>query len=322
MTGSSLSHRHETFLQVIQSYYQLTKPRIIPLLLITTAAGMWLAGDGKVDPLNLFITLVGGTLAAASAQTLNCIYDKDIDYEMQRTRKRPIPSGRVQPQHALLFAMVLAGLSFGLMAWFVNVLSALLALSGIFVYMLVYTHWLKRHSTQNIVIGGAAGAIPALVGWAAVTNELSWTAWFLFAIVFFWTPPHFWALAMMICDDYAEVDVPMLPVVKGMTETAAQVFAYTVFVVPLTFGLIYPLGESGWVYGAFATVLGWVFISKAWELRQTPADKMKARSLFKYSILYMMLLCTGMVIDSLPFTRQTVALVSDTLSHLTATLIG
>lgn len=322
MTGTSLSHRNETFLQVIQSYYQLTKPRIIPLLLITTAAGMWLAGDGKVDPLNLLVTLVGGTLAAASAQTLNCIYDKDIDYEMQRTRKRPIPSGRVQPQHALLFAMVLAGLSFGLMAWFVNVLSALLALSGIFVYMLVYTHWLKRHSTQNIVIGGAAGAIPALVGWAAVTNELSWTAWFLFAIVFFWTPPHFWALAMMICDDYAEVNVPMLPVVKGVKETAEQVFAYTVFVVPLTFGLIYPLGESGWVYGAFATVLGWVFISKAWELRQAPEDKMKARSLFKYSILYMMLLCSGIVIDSLPFTRNTVAFVSETLSHFTATLIG
>ncbi|QDZ39055.1 protoheme IX farnesyltransferase [Euhalothece natronophila Z-M001] len=322
MTGTSLSHRNETFLQVIQSYYQLTKPRIIPLLLITTAAGMWLAGDGEVDPLNLFITLLGGTLAAASAQTLNCIYDKDIDYEMQRTRKRPIPSGRVQPQHALLFAMVLAGLSFGLMAWFVNVLSALLALSGIFVYMLVYTHWLKRHSTQNIVIGGAAGAIPALVGWAAVTNELSWAAWFLFAIVFFWTPPHFWALAMMICDDYAEVNVPMLPVVKGVKETAEQVFAYTVFVVPLTFGLIYPLGESGWIYGIFATVLGFVFIKKAWVLRQSPEDKLKARSLFKYSILYMMLLCTGMVIDSLPLTRHTVAFITDTLSHLTATLIG
>ena len=322
MTGTSLSHRNETFLQVIQSYYQLTKPRIIPLLLITTAAGMWLAGDGKVDPLNLLVTLVGGTLAAASAQTLNCIYDKDIDYEMQRTRKRPIPSGRVQPQHALLFAMVLAGLSFGLMAWFVNVLSALLALSGIFVYMLVYTHWLKRHSTQNIVIGGAAGAIPALVGWAAVTNELSWTAWFLFAIVFFWTPPHFWALAMMICDDYAEVNVPMLPVVKGFKETATQVFAYTVFVVPLSFGLIYPLGESEWVYGAFATVLGLVFIRKAWQLRQAPEDKLKARSLFKYSILYMMLLCSGMVIDSLPFTRNTVAFLTDTLSHFTATLIG
>jgi len=316
MTGTSLSPRNETVLQVIQSYYQLTKPRIIPLLLITTTAGMWLAGKGQVDPFNVFITLVGGTLAAASAQTLNCIYDKDIDYEMQRTRKRPIPSGRVQPQHALLFAIALAILSFSLMAWFVNVLSALLALSGIFVYMLVYTHWLKRHSTQNIVIGGAAGAIPALVGWAAVTGELSWTAWFLFAIVFFWTPPHFWALAMMICDDYAEVNVPMLPVVKGLKNTAEQVFAYTVFLVPFSFGLIYPLRESGWVYGAFAVVLGAMFIKKAWALRQTPEDKQKARSVFKYSILYMMLLCTGIIIDSLPITRQMTALVAQTISHL------
>jgi len=316
MTGTSLSPRNETVLQVIQSYYQLTKPRIIPLLLITTAAGMWLAGKGQVDPFNVFITLVGGTLAAASAQTLNCIYDKDIDYEMQRTRKRPIPSGRVQPQHALLFAIALAILSFSLMAWFVNVLSALLALSGIFVYMLVYTHWLKRHSTQNIVIGGTAGAIPALVGWAAVTGELSWAAWFLFAIVFFWTPPHFWALAMMICDDYAEVNVPMLPVVKGLKNTAEQVFAYTVFLVPFSFGLIYPLSESGWVYGAFAALLGAMFIKKAWALRQTPEDKQKARSVFKYSILYMMLLCTGIVIDSLPITRQMTALVAETISHL------
>jgi protoheme IX farnesyltransferase len=316
MTGTSLSPRNETVLQVIQSYYQLTKPRIIPLLLITTAAAMWLAGEGRVDVINVFITLLGGTLAAASAQTLNCIYDKDIDYEMQRTRKRPIPSGRVQPQHALLFAIALAVLSFSLMAWLVNVLSALLALSGIFVYMLVYTHWLKRHSTQNIVIGGSAGAIPALVGWAAVTGELSWTAWLLFAIVFFWTPPHFWALAMMIRDDYAEVNVPMLPVIKGMKNTAEQVFAYTVFLVPLTFTLIYPLGESEWIYGAFAAVLGAIFIGKAWELRQAPEEKMKARSMFKYSILYMMLLCTGIVIDSLPLTRQMVTLVTDTLTQL------
>ncbi len=321
MTGTSISHQNQTFLQVIQSYCQLTKPRIIPLLLITTAAAMWLAGDGEVDPLQLLLTLLGGTLAAASAQTLNCIYDKDIDYDMERTRKRPIPSGRVQPQHALLFAIVLAVLSFTLMAGLVNVVSASLALSGIVVYMLVYTHWLKRNSTQNIVIGGSAGAIPALVGWAAVTGELSWTAWLLFAIVFFWTPPHFWALAMMIRDEYAQVDVPMLPVVKGVHNTAEQVFAYTLFVVPLTFTLIYPLGESGWVYGAFAAILGANFIAKAWALRQTPEEKAKARSLFKYSILYMMLLCTGMVIDSLPVTRQTVALVTDTISHLTATLI-
>lgn len=311
MTGTSLSPRNENFLEVIQSYYQLTKPRIIPLLLITTVAAMWLAGKGQVDPLHVLITLSGGTLAAASAQTLNCIYDKDIDYQMQRTRKRPIPSGRVQPQHALLFAIVLAGLSFSLMAWFINVLSALLALSGIFVYMLVYTHWLKRHSTQNIVIGGAAGAIPALVGWAAVTDELSWTAWFLFFIVFFWTPPHFWALAMMICDDYAEVNVPMLPVIKGLKNTAEQVFGYTVFLVPFTFGLIYPLGESGWVYGVFAAVLGVIFIAKAWDLKQSPEDKIKARSMFKYSILYMMLLCTGIVIDSLPLTHHLLTAISE-----------
>jgi len=321
MTGTSLSRSNETFLQVIQSYYQLTKPRIIPLLLITTAASMWLAGNGQVDPLNLLLTLVGGTLAAASAQTLNCIYDKDIDYDMERTRKRPIPSGRVQPQHALVFAIVLAILSFTLMAGLVNLVSALLALSGILVYMLVYTHWLKRNSTQNIVIGGSAGAIPALVGWAAVTGELSWTAWLLFAIVFFWTPPHFWALAMMIRDDYAQVNVPMLPVVKGVQNTAEQIFGYSLFVVPLTFTLIYPLGQSGWVYGAFATILGGNLIAKAWDLRQTPQDKVKARSLFKYSILYMMLLCTGIVIDSLPVTRQTVTVVTDTISHLIATLI-
>jgi len=316
MTGTSISPRNETFLQVVQSYYQLTKPRIIPLLLITTTAAMWLAGEGQVDPLNVLITLIGGTLAAASAQTLNCIYDKDIDYDMERTRKRPIPSGRVQSQHALWFAIVLAVLSVSLLTGFVNVLSALLALSGIFVYMLVYTHWLKRHSTQNIVIGGSAGAVPTLVGWAAVTGELSWTAWLLFAIVFFWTPPHFWALAMMIREDYQQVNVPMLPVIKGVKNTAEQVFAYTVFVVPLTFTLIYPLGESGWIYGGFATVLGVIFIRKAWELRQAPEEKAKARSLFKYSILYMMLLCTGMVIDSLPVTRQLVAFVSKTISHL------
>ncbi|PSO49496.1 MAG: protoheme IX farnesyltransferase [Cyanobacteria bacterium SW_9_44_58] len=316
MTGTSISPRNETFLQVVQSYCQLTKPRIIPLLLFTTTAAMWLAGEGRVDPINVLITLAGGTFAAASAQTLNCIYDKDIDYDMERTRKRPIPSGRVQPQHALLFAIVLAVLSFSLLAGFVNLLSALLALSGIFVYMLVYTHWLKRHSTQNIVIGGSAGAIPTLVGWAAVTGELSWTAWLLFAIVFFWTPPHFWALAMMIRDDYEQVNVPMLPVVKGVENTAVQVFAYTLFVVPLTFALIYPLGKSGWIYGGFAAVLGAVFITKAWELQQSPEEKAKARSLFKYSILYMMLLCTGMVIDSLPGTQQMIAFVTDAIAYL------
>ncbi|NET87742.1 MAG: protoheme IX farnesyltransferase, partial [Kamptonema sp. SIO1D9] len=164
MTGISIARRN--FLQVIKSYYQLTKPRIIPLLLITTAAAMWIASDGQVDTFLLFSTLIGGTFASASAQTFNCIYDQDIDYEMKRTRKRPIPSGQIQPRHALIFALILAILSFTVLTVFVNLISALLAMSGIIFYLLVYTHWLKRHTTQNIVIGGAAGAIPPLVGWA------------------------------------------------------------------------------------------------------------------------------------------------------------
>jgi protoheme IX farnesyltransferase len=304
MIGTSLSRQHENFLQVIQSYYQLTKPRIIPLLVITTAAGMWLASDGEVDPLLLLATVVGGTLAAASAQTLNCIYDRDIDYDMERTRHRPIPSGRVQPRDALLFAIALGSLSFTLLAVFANLLSALLAMSGIVFYMGIYTHLLKRHTAQNIVIGGAAGAIPALVGWAAVTGELSWTAWLLFAIVFLWTPPHFWALALMIRDDYAKVGIPMMPVVAGEESTTRQIWYYTLLVVPATLLLIYPLGESGVVYGAIALLLGSIFLKKAWQLLQAPTDKQLARSMFKYSILYMMLLCTGMVVDSLPITHQ------------------
>jgi len=304
MIGTSVSRQHENFLEVIQSYYQLTKPRIIPLLLITTAAAMWIASDGRVDPLLLMVTLVGGTLAAASAQVLNCIYDRDVDYDMERTRHRPIPSGKVQPLHALLFAIALASSSFSLLAVFANLLAALLAMSGIIFYMAIYTHLLKRHTTQNIVIGGAAGAIPALVGWAAVTGELSWTAWLLFAIVFLWTPPHFWALALMIRDDYAKVGIPMLPVVVGEAPTTRQIWYYTLIVVPVSLLLIYPLGSLGAVYGAIALVLGSIFLKKAWQLLQAPTDKQLARSMFKYSILYMMLLCTGMVVDSLPITHQ------------------
>ena len=303
MIGTSVSRQHENVLQVIQSYYQLTKPRIIPLLLITTAAGMWLASEGRVDPVLLLVTLIGGTLAAASAQVLNCIYDRDIDYDMERTRHRPMPAGKVQPRDALLFAIALASLSFTLLAVFANLVSAILAMSGIVFYMGIYTHLLKRHTSQNIVIGGAAGAIPALVGWAAVTGELSWTAWLLFALVFLWTPPHFWALALMIRDDYAKVGIPMLPVVAGEASTTRQIWIYTLLVVPTSLLLIYPLGASGVVYGLIALALGGIFLKKAWQLLKAPTDKQVARSLFKYSILYMMLLCTGMVIDSLPVTH-------------------
>ncbi|GAC1465126.1 MAG: heme o synthase [Chamaesiphon sp.] len=318
--STKVSRQHHNFLEVIQSYYQLTKPRIIPLLLITTAAGMWMASDGRVDPLLLLVTLAGGTLAAASAQTLNCIYDRDIDYAMERTRHRPIPSGRVQPRDAFAFAMVLGILSFTLLTVFANLLAALLAMSGILFYMGVYTHFLKRHTTQNIVIGGAAGAIPALVGWAACTGTLSWEPWLLFTIVFLWTPPHFWALALMIRDDYAKVGIPMLPVVAGEVATTRQIWLYTLILVPVTLLLVYPLPELGIIYGFFASVLGGIFIKKAWQLMQLPADRKLARSLFKFSILYMMLLCTSIVIDTLPVTHKLLASFAEHLHPLLTTI--
>ncbi len=304
MIETNVSRHHETFLQVVQSYYQLTKPRIIPLLLITTAGSMWIAAKGEVDPLLLLVTLTGGTLAAASAQTINCVYDRDIDYDMERTRHRPIPSGKVQPRDALIFAIALATISFTLLAVFANLLAALLAFSGIVFYILVYTHWLKRHTTQNIVVGGAAGAIPALVGWAAVTGTLSWSAWLIFAIVFLWTPPHFWALALMIRDDYAKVGIPMLPVIEGDTATVKQIWYYTLVTVVATVLLVYPLGASGILYAAIAVILGGLFIHKSWRLLQNPEDRTVARELFLFSISYMMLLCLGMVVDSLPVTHN------------------
>ncbi len=304
MIDTPFIRQNHNFGQVLQSYYQLTKPRIIPLLLITTAAAMWLAGDGEVDPVRLILTLLGGTLAAASAQTLNCIYDQDIDYTMERTRNRPIPSGRVQPRHALIFALFLGLASFTILSLWVNLLSAWLALSGIVFYLLIYTHLLKRHTSQNIVIGGAAGSIPPLVGWAAVTGDLSLTAWMLFLMIFLWTPPHFWALALMLKDDYAQVKVPMLPVVVGEEQTTVQIWFYTLLVVPLSFVFIYPLGVSGVIYGVFALFLGGIFLKKAWQLKSSPTDRVMARSLFKFSIIYIMLLCTGLVLDSLPIFRS------------------
>lgn len=304
---TNVPRHHQNIWQVIRSYWQLTKPRIIVLLLITTAGSMWIASQGNVDPLLLLITLVSGALAAASANTINCLYDRDIDYDMERTRHRPLPSGRIQPRDALIFAIALAVISFTLLTVFANLLSACLAMSGIVTYVLVYTHWLKRHSTQNIVIGGSAGAIPPLVGWAAVTGEVGWPAWIFFGIIFLWTPPHFWALAMMIRDDYAKVGVPMLPVVAGDEPTAKQIWLYTLILVPATLLLVYPFHVLGGVYALIALLLGGVFIAKAQSLKSDPSNRDMARSLFKYSILYMMMLCTGMAIDSLPITQSLMA---------------
>lgn len=319
-TWTDATRHHQTVWQVVQSYWQLTKPRIIILLLVTTAGSMWIAAEGQVDPVLLLVTLLSGALAAASANTINCLYDRDIDYEMERTRHRPLPSGRIQPRDALIFAIGLAALSFTLLTVFANLLSALLAMSGIVTYVLVYTHWLKRHSTQNIVIGGAAGAIPPLVGWAAVTGELSWAAWLYFLVIFLWTPPHFWALAMMIQQDYAKVGVPMLPVVAGDAPTAKQIWIYTLLLIPVTLLFVYPLQVMGPVYTIIALGLGAVFVVKAWSLLQSPSDQQLARSLFKYSILYMMLLSAGMAIDSLPMTHQLMTALNDNLTTVLSSL--
>lgn len=297
----------EAWVQRFVDYYQLTKPRLILLFLITTAASMWVASRGQVNPATFCITLLSGAFAAGSANTINCLYDRDIDAIMERTSTRPLPAGRVQPWQAAIFAIILAALAFGLLAHFVNLLSAGLAMSGIAVYIGVYTHWLKRSSPQNIVIGGAAGAIPPLVGWAAATGELSWAAWVLFAIIFVWTPPHFWPLAMMIEEDYAKVHVPMMPVVQGAKSTAWQTLGYTIALLPVSLLLIYPCRASGVLYGVIAIGLGLVFIKKALELIQSPEDKAVARSVFKFSILYMMMLCLGMTLDSLPVTQTFVA---------------
>ncbi len=308
MLGTNTARQSQNILDTINSYYQITKPRVIPLLLITTAASMAIASSGRIQPLLLLITLMGGTLAAASAQVLNCIYDRDIDYTMVRTRKRPLPSGKIQPRNALIFAIILGLLAFSLLTVWVNLLAACLAMSGIAFYMLIYTHWLKRHTTQNIVIGGAAGAIPPLVGWAAVTGDLTLAPWILFTLIFLWTPPHFWSLALMIKDDYAQVGVPMLPVVAGESTTANQIWIYSLLTVPCSLLLVFPLNIAGLFYGAIAVYLGYDLLRKSWQLKQEPTDKQLARSLFKYSILYMMLLCAAMVVDSLPMIHGLVSL--------------
>ncbi|HEY9762701.1 MAG TPA: heme o synthase [Trichocoleus sp.] len=319
-TWQGATRHHDSIWQVIRSYWQLTKPRIIPLLLIETAASMMVAAHGRVNPVVLLVTLLSGALAAASAQAINCVYDRDIDYDMERTRHRPIPSGRIQVRDALLFAAILAILSFTLQAVFANLLSACLSMVGIAVYVGVYTHWLKRSSPQNIVIGGAAGAIPPLVGWAAVTGELSWPAWLFFAIVFIWTPPHFWGLAMLIQDDYAKVNVPMMPVVVGDEATAKQIWYYTLVLIPVTLMMTYPLGVTGALYTVIAIALGYLFLKKAWVLLKSPSDRDLAKDLFKYSIFYMMLLSAGMVIDSLPITHDLMTALTGSLETLASAL--
>jgi heme o synthase len=282
--------------QSARAYFLLTKPRIIELLLVTTVPTMFIAARGVPSPWLMAATLFGGALSAASANVLNCYLDRDIDALMRRTARRPLPTHRVDPGDALRFGLVLGVAGFVWLWAAVNLLSAVLATSAILFYVFVYTLGLKRRSTQNIVIGGAAGAVPVLVGWSAVTGRVELPALVLFAIIFYWTPPHFWALSLRFKDDYAAAGVPMLPVVRGARETSTQILYYTVLLVAVTL-LLYPAGRMGALYLAAAVALGGAFIWRALELRRD-LDGRRAIRLFSFSNTYLALLFLAMALDA------------------------
>ena len=282
----------------LRDYLTLTKPRIMTLLLLTGAAGMFVGAQG-VPPLGLLaVTMLGLALACGGASALNHVLDRDIDALMgSRTKERPVASGRVSPEQALEFGILLSAVSFALLASAVNVLTAVLALVGNLFYVLVYTRWLKRSTPQNIVIGGAAGAVPPLVGYAAATGSLALPALWLFLIVFLWTPPHFWALALMIKNAYAAAGVPMLPVVRGDRETARQIVLYSIVMVAFTVVVGVWLGP---LYTVAAVALGGVFIVLAVLLRRD-LSRARAKVLFHYSLLYLALLFTAAALDAVLF---------------------
>jgi protoheme IX farnesyltransferase len=286
----------------VGAYIALTKPRIIELLLVTTLPTMVVAQRG-VPPIWLMAaTLAGGALAAGGANAINMVVDRDIDRLMNRTKNRPLVTGAMTPSAALVFALALEVAAFVELWLAVNLLSAVLAISATLFYVFVYTLWLKRRSTQNIVIGGAAGAVPVLVGWAAVTNSLSWAPVVLFAIIFIWTPPHFWSLAVRYKEDYRAADVPMLPVVASMRRTTTEIVYYTVALVAVSF-LFGPVAHLGWIYMISATVLGAGFlylVTRLWGLAQSDkATGREAMRVFGYSITYLTVLFVAMAGDVL-----------------------
>jgi protoheme IX farnesyltransferase len=278
-------------------YFHLTKPRVIELLLVTTLPAMILAA-GELPDIGLIVSvLVGGALAAGGANTINCWIERDRDHLMRRTAHRPLPSGQIAPERALVFGLVLEVAAFALLWGTVNLLSAVLAVSATLFYVFVYTIWLKPRSPQNIVVGGAAGAVPVLVGWAAVTGDLAAPAWVLFAIVFFWTPPHFWALSLRYFDDYQAAGIPMLPVAKGVDVAVREIVVYSVVVFATTLTL--PLAaDTGVIYLVSAVLLGLGFVWRAVQLaRQSTPER--AIKFFTLSNLYLATLFAAIAVDTL-----------------------
>jgi heme o synthase len=280
-------------------YVSLTKPGVISLLIFTTFAAMFITPAGVPELSLIGWTMLAGWLMPAGAHAINCYVDRDIDGKMGRTGRRPLPSGRIPAWHALVLGLVLGALAFVLFARFVNLTAAVVALAGYIYYAVIYTIVLKRHSVHNIVIGGGAGAIPPLVGWAAVTGSLTWASLLLFAVIFYWTPPHFWALALIRRKDYANAGVPMLPVVAGDERTKRQILIYTVVMIALSL-LLAPAGLMGWAYSLMAAALGVAFLG--YVLRMIRDDTTARRwALYKFSLLYLFLLFVAMMVDRLVF---------------------
>ena len=279
-----------------RDYVALTKPKIILLLVLTATGAMFLAAEGSPPLSTVLLVLFGGGLAAGGANALNQYWDRDIDERMARTSTRPLPDQRIDPRNALYFGAALNVIAFVVLSSWVNLLAASLTLAATVFYVAVYTNWLKRSTTQNIVIGGAAGAIPPLVGWSAITGDLSLAALYMFAIVFFWTPPHFWALAVLLRNDYARAGVPMLPVVHGVEETGRQILLHSFTLVALS-ALFFTVEGLGWTYFGGALGLGAIFLGLALRFRKELTVK-SARVLYLYSLLYLALLFGFIIIDS------------------------
>jgi protoheme IX farnesyltransferase len=284
-----------SWLGKLRAYVALTKPRIIEQLLITTVPAMIVAERGLPSVWLILATLVGGTLSAGGANAVNMWWDRDIDAVMRRTSRRPIVQGLISPNAALTFAIGLQVFAFAWTAYFVNVLAAALSLSAALFYIFIYTMWLKRSSSSNIVIGGAAGAVPVLVGWAAVTNSLGWAPWLMFTVIFLWTPPHFWALAMKYKDDYGSVNVPMLPVTASPRHTTNQIVFYTVVLLAVTVGMA-PVAHLGWLYLVSAGVSGLVFLGYTVQLWRDFSVK-TAMKVFHWSITYLTIVFVAMAVD-------------------------
>lgn len=291
--------------RTLAAYVALTKPRIIELLLVTTAPVMFLAERGVPDLWLLAATLIGGTLSAGAANTFNCVYDRDIDAVMHRTSNRPMATGEISPRAGVIFGLVLTAVSTAWFVAFVNVPSALLSLAAILMYAVGYTMILKRRTSQNIVWGGAAGCMPTLIGWSAVTGTVQWPAVILFLVIFFWTPPHYWPLSMAFREDYASADVPMLPVQQGPEVVGRHIVIYSWVMVACSLALI-PVAPMGWLYAVVALVAGGLFVAEAhrlWSAAKAgaPQSVLKPMRLFHYSISYVTIVFLAVAIDPILF---------------------